>query len=319
MKPVKRLFKKSGGAQPPFTTLLCAAAGGVASGFLLASSFGPPSSPATNDDGICDITEAEAKHATWLAGRLEPTQRYVKVSERFLAEFDPATRNPRWVIERFSMASAREGGAAVGVVTPNVTSEGTPNIRRGHSFKEDASVPYHLRARLGDFRGSQLDRGHLAAAADMRGCGDEERAVADSFSLCNVSPQDPSFNRDYWARVEKFVRGLSSHPSLLAQKASDVFVCTGPLFLPKLAAAPAVPPSSRVKKTAPILAATSGAKKTLAISGGSIPPESSDIGYTGSDSAPSWAYAHRALGSASRWLAVPTHFYKVTHMSKRSR
>jgi endonuclease G len=48
----------------------------------------------------------------------------------------------------------------------------------------------------------------------------------DTFVLTNVSPQvGAGFNRDYWSRFEKFIQDLAtSH--------SDVWVVTGPLFLP---------------------------------------------------------------------------------------
>jgi DNA/RNA non-specific endonuclease len=49
----------------------------------------------------------------------------------------------------------------------------------------------------------------------------------DTFSLSNISPQvGEGFNREYWARFEKFVRDVT-------KKADDVYVMTGPLFLPR--------------------------------------------------------------------------------------
>lgn len=47
----------------------------------------------------------------------------------------------------------------------------------------------------------------------------------ETFSLSNISPQvGAGFNRDYWARLEKWVKDLS--------KTGDVYVVSGPLFLP---------------------------------------------------------------------------------------
>ena len=44
----------------------------------------------------------------------------------------------------------------------------------------------------------------------------------------NVSPQvGPGFNRDYWAKLEQFVRDVAGN-----EKSRATYVATGPLFLP---------------------------------------------------------------------------------------
>ncbi len=49
----------------------------------------------------------------------------------------------------------------------------------------------------------------------------------DGYTVTNVSPQIArGFNRGYWAHFEKFVRHLTT-------EFEDVYVYTGPLFLPK--------------------------------------------------------------------------------------
>ena len=40
-------------------------------------------------------------------------------------------------------------------------------------------------------------------------------------------PQDARFNRGYWAKVERFVRSLTG-------QFDDLYVLTGPLYLPQL-------------------------------------------------------------------------------------
>ena len=50
--------------------------------------------------------------------------------------------------------------------------------------------------------------------------------MLETFALTNISPQvGRGFNRDYWARFERFV-------NLLTRSCNDVFVVTGPLYLP---------------------------------------------------------------------------------------
>lgn len=82
-------------------------------------------------------------------------------------------------------------------------------MHRHDHFLEDPSEPPIFRARLSDYRGSGYDRGHMAAAADMK---HSQQAMDSTFLLSNMCPQvGAGFNRDYWARFEQFaVRLLAS-------------------------------------------------------------------------------------------------------------
>lgn len=74
-----------------------------------------------------------------------------------------------------------------------------------------------------DYKRSGYDRGHLAAAGNHRVC---QEHVDETFYLTNIAPQvGPGFNRDAWNDLEKYVRKL-------ARIHNNVYVCTGPLFLP---------------------------------------------------------------------------------------
>ena len=50
--------------------------------------------------------------------------------------------------------------------------------------------------------------------------------MSDTFFLSNVSPQNPHFNRNAWNNLEKYTRSLVHHYD-------NVFVCTGPLYVPR--------------------------------------------------------------------------------------
>lgn len=57
-----------------------------------------------------------------------------------------------------------------------------------------------------------------------------QTAIDQTFYLTNMSPQvGKGFNRDKWNDVEKHVRKL-------ARKNPNVYIVTGPLYLPKLEA-----------------------------------------------------------------------------------
>lgn len=75
-------------------------------------------------------------------------------------------------------------------------------------------------ATLQDYARSSYDRGHLAAAGEQA----TARAMAQSFALTNVVPQDATNNRTIWKKVEMDVRKYAR------RAAGDVFVFSGPLF-----------------------------------------------------------------------------------------
>jgi endonuclease G len=78
-----------------------------------------------------------------------------------------------------------------------------------------------------DYKGSGYDRGHLAPAGDM---GFSSVSMIESFYYSNMSPQNPSFNRGIWKKLEEQVRSWADlYDSLL--------VVTGPVLtasLPKI-------------------------------------------------------------------------------------
>ncbi|MDF2576724.1 MAG: non-specific endonuclease [Chlamydiales bacterium] len=98
------------------------------------------------------------------------------------------------------------------------------NTSRSSNFKEDPSIPIEVRSTLDDYKGSGFDRGHLAPAANHKSSA---QAMDDTFYLSNMSAQVPEFNRGYWSKLESYVRGLVS-------KHKNLYVVTGPLYLPEL-------------------------------------------------------------------------------------
>lgn len=93
--------------------------------------------------------------------------------------------------------------------------------QRTDEFFPDPRLPHSARAELDDYKGSGLDRGHLAAAANQP----DRTAMAQSFALSNMVPQDPTHNRKVWSKVESDVRKFAR------RAAGNVFVYSGPLFL----------------------------------------------------------------------------------------
>jgi endonuclease G len=90
---------------------------------------------------------------------------------------------------------------------------------RTNNFRVDPIVKTGS-ANLSDYKGSGYDRGHLAPAADMK---HSYKAMSESFYLSNMSPQDPSFNRGAWKKLESITRNW-------AKEKGFIYIATGPIL-----------------------------------------------------------------------------------------
>uniref|UniRef100_A0A8C3NR11 Endonuclease n=2 Tax=Passeriformes TaxID=9126 RepID=A0A8C3NR11_9PASS len=129
--------------------------------------------------------------------------------ESYVLCYDPRSRSALWVIEQLNRDTL--SGAS---------------DRAACDFQEDDSVHEYHRATNADYRGSGFDRGHLAAAANHKW---SQKAMRDTFYLSNIAPQNPHLNQNAWNNLEKYCRSL-------ARNNRNVYVCTGPLFLPRMEA-----------------------------------------------------------------------------------
>ena len=91
---------------------------------------------------------------------------------------------------------------------------------RADRFFADARLPRNERAELEDYKGSGYSRGHMAPAADMP----TRTAMAQSFSLANMVPQDAQHNGGAWAKIEQDTR------KYVRRAQGNVYVITGPVF-----------------------------------------------------------------------------------------
>jgi len=105
--------------------------------------------------------------------------------------------------------------------------------KRSNNFFSESRLRIIEQATLEDYIGSDFDRGHMAPAGDMQNA----TAMAESFSLANIVPQAPGHNRGVWAKnVEAATR------KYVARATGNVFVITGPVYEPSIAASPSIGP-----------------------------------------------------------------------------
>ncbi len=125
--------------------------------------------------------------------------------EAFAILHSGASRTPVFVAERLTRAGIEEA-----------------NEKRTNRFFADARLPRGERAELSDYKGSGYARGHMAPAGDMS----NPTAMAQSFSLANMVPQNPAQNSGAWSKIEQDTRRY------VLRAKGNVFVITGPVFGP---------------------------------------------------------------------------------------
>lgn len=97
--------------------------------------------------------------------------------------------------------------------------EAAKDMTRTNRFFEDDRLPAGEGATLADYKRSGFDRGHMSPAGNRWNA----QAMAESFSLANIVPQNRENNQRLWAHIETAVRKLAS-------QYGEAYVVTGPLF-----------------------------------------------------------------------------------------
>lgn len=123
--------------------------------------------------------------------------------EAFAVLHSGTTKTPLFVAQRLNRQSIEDA-----------------DEKRAKRFFADSRLPGSERAELEDYKNSGFSRGHMAPAGDMP----TPTAMAQSFSLANVVPQEAQHNSGAWSKIEQDTRRY------VRRARGDVFVITGPVF-----------------------------------------------------------------------------------------
>uniref|UniRef100_A0A2A4JYS5 Endonuclease n=1 Tax=Heliothis virescens TaxID=7102 RepID=A0A2A4JYS5_HELVI len=138
-----------------------------------------------------------------------PSLDNIRSYDDFILSYDRRNRVPNWVFEH---------------ITQEHIAKNDQVDRSKCEFKPDESIHPFFRSQNTDYKGSGFDRGHMAAAGNHRL---SQRHVEQTFFLTNMAPQvGEGFNRHAWNTLEKHVRKLT-------KVYTNVYCCTGPLYLPR--------------------------------------------------------------------------------------
>ena len=99
-------------------------------------------------------------------------------SDAFAVLYSGLTKTPMVVVEKLNRQRLQKAAG----------------LERTDQFYADTRVQAAWSATLADYQGSGFDRGHMAAAANQPSA----QAMAQSFALSNMVPQDPTHNRKLW-------------------------------------------------------------------------------------------------------------------------
>ena len=172
------------------------------------------------------------KPAPTATARTDSSAESFSACQQFFAAGKPPVASPRpthraLCYDAFAILHSGESKTAVYVAQKlNRALVADADEKRTDKFFADARLRAAERATLQDYRGSGFDRGHLAPAGQMP----TPQAMAQSFSLANIVPQAPQHNQDTWrVSVEDATKKYAARGS------SDVYVITGPVYVPSTA------------------------------------------------------------------------------------
>jgi endonuclease G len=134
-----------------------------------------------------------------------------KIHSKWVANYDPRSRNPRWALEHLYKYDI-------------VAAKASKVDRKKSRFHPEPLIQSpKFRMLHKDYTDSGYDRGHMVPAGDFMNSQD---TLNDTFTMANICPQDPVLNRGLWAELEGWLR------QTLEKHFDEMIIITGPVYAP---------------------------------------------------------------------------------------
>lgn len=157
-----------------------------------------------NDGGDAHKRQSAIDDLTMAVATPDGTPAQILANEAYVSSFNNTTLMPNWVAWKLTSTHAK-GDAD----------------RKKHAFTADERVGEAYRVTTYDYVRSGYDRGHMCPAADNKW---SDTAMAQSFLMTNICPQDHGLNVGDWNEMENQCRRW-------AGKYGEVYVVCGPILL----------------------------------------------------------------------------------------
>ncbi len=166
----------------------------------------------SNDKGDMNALKTEQRHLT--------VDSIIALKKVFVDFIQPASTQNQIVNHlQYSFSYSEKDEQAEWVAYKLFKNSINDSVKRKDNFREDLQVVTGS-STLKDYRNSGYDRGHLAPAKTM---SFNDLTMSESFYMSNMSPQNPSFNRGIWKKLEEEVRSWISI-------SDSLYVITGPVL-----------------------------------------------------------------------------------------
>jgi len=166
----------------------------------------------SNDKGDMNALKTEQRHLT--------VDSIVPLKKVFVDFIQPASTQNQIVNHlQYSFSYSEKDEQAEWAAYKLFKNSINDSVKRKDNFREDLQVATGS-STLKDYRNSGYDRGHLAPAKTM---SFNDLTMSESFYMSNMSPQNPSFNRGIWKKLEEEIRSWISI-------SDSLYVVTGPVF-----------------------------------------------------------------------------------------
>jgi len=177
--------------------------------------YPPPPAPAYGGGGDSQLTVQKPqpvpapKRSSQMMKFGFPTLDQLKWRNDYVLSYDRRNKTANWVFEHLTEESCQRRDGVE---------------RKKCNFVTDTSIHPFFQSGDADYKHSGFDRGHLAAAGNHRASLED---CQETFFYSNMAPQvGEGFNRGAWNQLEKLMRNF-------AKKNPNVYVVTGPLYLPR--------------------------------------------------------------------------------------